>query len=262
MNFFALPEYLKYILFSQHKKGHGIHSPFVFDLVTKVLRNKTDDDIVRNIEDIRKRLQSDHRIIQVTDLGSGSKKLKTNKRRVSDITRYATVPKKYGLLLLNLAREFGKPAIVELGTSVGISTLYMAAGSPESMVYTIEGCPATSEIAKKNFHDAGITNIKIFTGSFEENIPEIIGSGLKPGMIFIDGNHRKEPVIEYFNKMASVSDSKTVIIIDDIYSSRGMKEAWNEIKTFEKVTLTVDIYRMGIVFFRKGMNRNHYIIRY
>ncbi len=262
MNFLAIFEYLKYILFSRHRKGHGIHSPFVFDLVTRVFRNKTDFGIVKNIEDVRKRMNSDHRIIHVTDLGSGSRKLKTNTRRVSDITRYATVPKKYGLLLSNLAAEFGKPAIVEFGTSLGMSTLYMAAGSPESVVFTMEGCPLTSEIAKKNFRDAGIPNIKMFTGPFEDIMPEIIERGIKPGMVFIDGNHRKEPVIDYFKKMASVSDSKTVIIIDDIYSSTGMKEAWNEIKKFEMVTATIDINRMGIVFFREGINRNDYIIRY
>jgi predicted O-methyltransferase YrrM len=262
MNFFAISEYLKYFLFSRHRRGHGIHSPFVFDLVTRVFRNKIDYGIVKNIEDIRKRMKSDRRIIRVTDFGSGSKRFKTNSRRVSEITRYVNVPKNYGLLLFNLASEFGKPAIVEFGTSLGISTLYLASGSPESVVYTMEGCPETSEIAKKNFNDTGIKNIKMFTGPFEDILPEIIETGLKPGMVFIDGNHRKEPVIDYFKKMASVSDSKTVIIIDDIYSSKGMKEAWNEIKTFKEVTLTVDIYRMGIVFFREGMIRNDYIIRY
>jgi predicted O-methyltransferase YrrM len=262
MTLFSITEYLRYLVLSGHKRGFGIHSPFVFDLVTRVFRNKINYVIVRNIEDVRKRMNSDHRMIHVTDLGSGSKKLKTNTRRVSDITRYATVPKKYGLLLLNLAAEFGKPAIVEFGTSLGISALYMAAGSPESVVYTMEGCPETSEIAKKNFRDTSIPNIKIFTGSFDDIMPEIIETGIKPGMVFIDGNHRKEPVIDYFKKMASVSDSKTVIIIDDIYSSTGMKEAWNEIKKFEMVTVTIDIYRMGIVFFREGMKRNDYIIRY
>lgn len=262
MTLFSIIEYLRYFIFSGHKRGHGIHSPFVFDLITRVFRNKIDSAIVKNIEDIRKRLKSDHRIIHVRDLGSGSEKLKTDNRRVSDITRYATVPKKYGILLFNLAEEFGKPSIVEFGTSLGISALYMAAGSPESVVYTMEGCPVTSEIAKKNFPDAGVNNIKLLTGSFEDIVPEIIGTGIKPGMVFIDGNHRKKPVIDYFRKMASVSDSKTVIIIDDIYSSKGMKEVWNEIKTFDKVTLTIDIHRMGIVFFREGINRNDYIIRY
>ncbi len=262
MNFFALSEYLKYFMFSGHRRGHGIHSPFVFDLVSRVFRNKIDYGIVKSIKETRKRLNSDNRLINVTDLGSGSKKLKTNKRKVSDIARYASIPERYGLLLLNLAAEFGRQAIVEFGTSLGISTLYMAAGSPDSVLYTMEGCPETAEIAKENFRKANIPNINLFIGPFEDVLPEIIETGLRPGMVFIDGNHRKEPVISYFKQIESVSDSKTIVIIDDIYNSTGMAEAWNEIKKFEKVTVTIDIGRMGIVFFREGINRNNYIIRY
>jgi len=262
MIFFSAAKYLKYILLSHHRKGHGIHSPFVFDLVLRVFRNKTDPDIVCNIEKVRKMLISDHRSIKVLDLGSGADKLKTNLRKVSDIARYSPVPGKYGALLSNLAAEFGKPLIVEFGTSFGISTMYMAASCPESIVYTIEGSPAIAEIAGQNFIDAKLDNVKLFTGSFEEVLPEIMNSGIKPGLVFIDGNHRKEPVLYYFKCMSKISDNKTVMIIDDIYYSKEMEEAWNEIKLDEKVSVTIDIFRMGIVFFRDGINHNDYTIRY
>ena len=262
MIFFRATKYLKYILLSRHRKGHGIHSPFVFDLVSRVFRNKIDPDIVCSIEKVRKRMISDRRSIIVKDLGSGSEKLKTNLRKVSDIARYSPVPGKYGVLLSNMAAEFGKPLIVEFGTSLGISTMYMAASCTGAIVNTVESCPATSEIAKENFKEAGIKNIEVFTGSFDEVLPVIINSNNKPGLVFIDGNHRKEPVINYFNQIAEISDNNTVIIIDDIYYSREMEEAWNEIKRYEKVSLTIDIFRMGIVFFREGVNHNDYIIRY
>jgi predicted O-methyltransferase YrrM len=262
MIFFSIAKYLKYILLSKHKKGHGIHSPFVFDLVSRIFRNKIDPYIVCNIEKARKRMISDQRSIIVKDFGSGSEKLKTNLRKVSDIARYSPVPKKYGALLSNMAAEFGNPLIVEFGTSFGISTMYMAASCPEAMVYTMEGCPATAEIASQNFDEAGLKNINIFAGSFDKVLPDITNTGIKPGLVFIDGNHRKEPVIDYFNKMAEISDNKTVIIIDDINYSKEMAEAWNEIKQIEKVSLTVDIFRMGIVFFREGIFHNNYIIRY
>ena len=168
MIFFSAAKYLKYILLSHHRKGHGIHSPFVFDLVSRVFRNKTDPDIVCNIEKVRKRLISDHRSIKVLDLGSGAGKLKTNLRKVSDIARYSPVPEKYGVLLSNMAAEFGKPVIIEFGTSLGISTMYMAASCTDTMVYTMEGCPAISEIAEDNLKEAGLKNIKLLTGSFDE----------------------------------------------------------------------------------------------
>jgi predicted O-methyltransferase YrrM len=262
MIFFRATKYLKYILLSKHRKGHGIHSPFVFDLVSRIFRNKIDPDIVCSIEKVRKKLISDRRSIIVKDLGSGSGLLKTNLRRVSDIARYSSVPAKYGVLLSNIAAEFGEPLIIEFGTSFGISTMYMAATCTGAIVNTVEGCPATSDIARENFKEAGIKNIEVFTGSFDEVLPVIINSNNKPGLVFIDGNHRKEPVINYFNQIAEISDNKTVIIIDDIYYSREMEEAWNEIKRYEKVSLTVDIFRMGIVFFREGINHNNYIIRY
>jgi predicted O-methyltransferase YrrM len=262
MIFFRATKYLKYILLSKHRKGHGIHSPFIFDLVTRVFRNKIDPAIVCTIEKVRNKLISDNRYIMVNDLGSGSEKFKTKLRKVSDIARYSPVPGNYGVLLSNMAIEFGKPLIVEFGTSLGISTMYMAAACPGAIVNTVEGCPVIAEIAKDNFKEAGLGNIKIFNGSFDEYLSFNINYNVKPGLVFIDGNHRKEPVINYFNQIAEISDNKTVIIIDDIYSSREMEEAWNEIKRNEKVSVTIDIFRMGFAFFREGVNHNDYIIRY
>jgi predicted O-methyltransferase YrrM len=262
MNFLNAVKYLKYILLSHHGRGYGIHSPFVFDLVTRVLRNKVDPDIVCTVEKVRKKMISDNRTILVNDMGSRSDLFKTNFRKVSDIARYSPVPGKYGELLSKMAVEFGKPLIIEFGTSVGISTLYMACSCTDTKVYTIEGCPATAEIARQNFSETGLNNIEIIEGSFDEVLPGLTNAGIKPGLVFIDGNHRKEPVIKYFNQMAELSDNKTVIIIDDINYSNEMREAWKEILMHGKISVTIDIFRMGIVFFREGINHNNYIIRY
>ena len=261
MNIISAVKYLKYILLSGHRKGHGIHSPFVFDLVSRVFRNKVDPDIVSIIEKTRKKMIHDNRSILVTDLGSRSDLTKTNLRRVSEIARYSPVPGKYGKLLSKMAGEFGKPLIIELGTSLGISTMYMAA-STDTTIFTIEGCKETAEIARQNFKEAGQNNIKIFEGPFDEVLPGLAETGVNPGLVFIDGNHRKEPVVKYFNKLAEISSDKTVIIIDDINYSNEMTEAWNEIKLHEKVSVSIDLFRMGIVFFREGINHNNYIIRY
>ena len=262
MIFFRATRYLKYILLSKHRKGYGIHSPFVFDLVSRVFRNKIDPDIVSNIEKVRKKMISDRRSVIVKDLGSGSELSKTNIKKVSDIARCSPVPAKYGVFLSNMAAEFGEPFIVEFGTSLGISTMYMAAACPGTVVNTVEGSPATSGIAEENFKSAGINNIKVFNGSFDEVLPVIINSNNKPGLVFIDGNHRKQPTVNYFNQITEISDNKMVIIIDDIYHSKEMEEAWNEIKRHKKISLTVDIFRMGIVFFREGINHYNYVIRY
>ncbi len=262
MKVYRIIKYLKYIFFSSHKRGHGIHSPFVFNIVLKVFRNKTSSDIVFKIESIRKRLISDTRIIEITDFGTGSEVRKGKIRRVSEIVRCSSIQEKYGKLLSGLAAEFGKTAIIEFGTSFGISTMYMAAGNRAAIVYTMEGSHEISEIAKENFVEAGLTNINILEGQFETLLPELEEKRINPGLVFIDGNHRKLATIEYFTRLIDLTDENSVIVIDDIYYSSEMGEAWKEIKENKRVSFTIDIYRMGLVFFRQGMTRNDYIIRY
>ncbi len=254
--------YINYHLFSRHRRGHGIHSPFVFDLVLQVFRNKIDPDVVLLIERLRKKLICDNRKIKVLDLGSGSSVIKSDLRKISDIAKYSSVPPKYGVLLTNLASEFGKQGIIEFGTSFGISTMYLASGCRDSVIYTMEGCPEISSIAAENFSAAKFDNIRLMTGPFDELLPEIKRKATGPGIVFIDGNHRKEPVLKYFSEMVEISDKNTVIVLDDIHLSDEMEEAWEEIKGIENVSFTIDLYRMGLVFFRKGMSHIDYVIRY
>jgi predicted O-methyltransferase YrrM len=262
MILFGALKYLKYILFSKHWKGHGIHSPFIFDLISRVFRNKIDHDIVCKIERTRKKMISDQRSLIVKDFGSGSEKSKASNKKVSTIARYSPVPKKYGVLLANLASEFGGSYMIEFGTSFGISTMYMAGGKQDAIVYTMEGSEAISEIAHDNFKANSLNNIMLLTGSFEELLPSIQRISGKPGLIFIDGNHRRDPLIDYFSRMIEISDNNTVMVIDDIHYSKEMEEAWDMIKKHERVTITVDICRMGLIFFREGLVPFDYIVRY
>lgn len=260
MDYFTAAKWLKYIMLSRHKYGHGIHSPFVFDLVTRVFRNNSGAGFVNTIETIRQGMLSDKRIITVNDLGAG--KMKSNKRSVSEIAGYSSVPSKYGVLLAGLAGEFGLPVIIEFGTSVGISTMYMAAASPRSRIFTIEGCTETAKIAEENFRKADLNNIILINGSFDEVIHSHRSIFISPGMVFIDGNHRKQPMIDYFTIISETSGPGTLIVFDDIYYSAETAAAWEAIKGKKNVTLSIDIFRMGLIFFRKSASRINYIIRY
>jgi predicted O-methyltransferase YrrM len=263
MIFFRAAAYLRYLILSSHRKGHGIHSPFVFDLVSRIFRNKLDHDIVLYIEKVRKKMISDQRIIEINDLGSGSVRNRKDKtRRVSEIARYSSVSKKHCILLSNMAREFGEPCIIELGTSLGISSMYMALNCPDTILHTIEGCSERAKIAAENFEQARIKNIILYNRSFDEVLPEILDLCPKPGLVFIDGNHRRESLLRYFSMIAERSDNRTVVMVDDIYLSPEMELAWNEIKVHSKVSVTIDVHSMGIVFFRKGINSNHFVVRY
>lgn len=262
MFFFRVQKYLRYKLFARHKRGYGVHSPFLYELIREVVRNKTLSPVVFTIERIRKKCIGDKRTIVINDLGAGSSVTKSNVRKVSSIARYSSLPKKYGLLLTNLASAFGKKRIIELGTCMGISTMYLAKGGGDAIVHTIEGSESIAQIAATNFADAGITNIKQHVGSFDDLLPEICQVVGTPGLVFVDGNHRKEPVLKYFNILADASDSETVIIFDDIYYSPGMAEAWEKIKADKRVSLSIDLYRMGIVFFKDGLSRGSCVLRY
>lgn len=261
MDIFSITQYLRYILISGHRNGHGIHSPFIYKIVSDVFRNKIDPHIVLNIEQIRKRLIAHKRSITVNDLGAGSKKMKSGNRKVSEIAKYSAIPSKYGKLLSNMAGFFGEPYIIELGTSLGISTMYMAS-STSSEIITVEGSKSLSEIALDNFVENGFRNIRLLNCSFEESFNLLEKQPVSPGLVFIDGSHRKEPTLKYFKKIADISDEKSVVIIDDIHYSYEMAEAWKIIKNFRNVSATIDIFRMGIVFFKKGVNKIDYVVRY
>jgi predicted O-methyltransferase YrrM len=260
MIWFRIFKFLKYSILSQHKYGHGIHSPFVFNLVSVVFRNKAAGSIVLTAEQIRKKMLTDQREVNVVDLGSGGKKL--NQRNVSEIAATSPVRPKYGKLLAKMAAEFGGNMILELGTSLGISTLYLAASRPDAEIYTIEGSADIADIARKNFEVAGMKNIKLLEGAFEDVLPAVKAMGKIPGLVFIDGDHRKAPLLRYFETITEIADCNTAVIVDDINHSDEMAEAWEILKKHPMVTVSVDVFQMGIIFFRKGITRIDYTIRY
>jgi predicted O-methyltransferase YrrM len=262
MNLYFAKRLIPYYLFSRHRKGHGIHSPFIFNLVSEVFNNKPEESIVKKVEKMRSDLRRDRRIIKFTDYGAGSLKLKCKERRVSDIVRYSAVRTYYGQLLSKLAKMNNGKSIIEFGTSLGISTMYMALGAPLSRVFTMEGCNEVAAIARTNFELCEINNVDLSIGRFEDVLDDILMKAEVPGMVFVDGNHLKEPVLKYIKRLKEIMDDDTILIVDDIHYSKEMEEAWDGIKQSEDVSVTIDILQMGLVFFRKGMSKQSYIIKY
>lgn len=262
MNIYTATKYLNYVLFSSHKKGHGIHSPFVFHLITKVFRNKINQDVVFKIEKVRQTMISDKRRIYLKDHGSGTEGSGKTLKKISEIVKYSAITERYGILLAALSREFGNPGIMAMGTSMGLSPLYLAAGSPDITVHLIEEYPEISGIAKDYIESSELKNISLYTGKFDEVIAEIGDKSIKPGLVFIDGDQNSEKMLKYFYQVAEMGDKNSLFVLNDINGSAEMGKAWKEIKKHDKVTLTVDIFRMGLVFFREGVSRYDYIIRY
>ncbi|MBI2269717.1 MAG: class I SAM-dependent methyltransferase [Bacteroidetes bacterium] len=252
--------YFKYLLRAQTK--HDVHSPFVFNLLTTVIQNNELYYLYGSIEKLRNELLNDPVEVQVTDLGAGSVVLKTGTRKISDITRHSLKSAKYSQLLFRLVNHFKPNTILELGTSLGITTLYMAIASSQTRVVSIEGSKTIAQYAKQNFEKLNIKNIQLTVGNFDDVLQSRLNELKHVDLVFFDGNHRKEPTLRYFGQCLQCAHNDSVFIFDDIHWSVEMEQAWEYIKKHDRVTLTVDLFFIGIVFFRKEQVKEHFVLRY
>ncbi len=252
--------YLRHRLKAQTR--HGLHSPFVYQLVDKVIYDFDHKDAYNSIEQIRSELLHDNRIITITDLGAGSHVNNSKKKQIRQLAKNALKPAKLAQLIHRLANEFKPRNIVELGTCLGITTAYLATAVPSAKVTSIEGCPETALVAKENLAKLHIQNASILTGNFDQVLPGFIAKEKTLDLIYVDGNHRKEATLSYFNLCLPALHEGSVMIFDDIYWSKGMEAAWEEIKAHPQVTVTIDLFWIGLVFFRTGQAKEHFRIRF
>jgi len=256
-------KYIRYYLQASNGKGHGIHSPFVFDFITNVLNDKRNFYAYSQIENLRQELLTDNNIINVEDFGAGSSNAKTNQRKICDIAKHAAKNKKLGQLLFRITNYYQPKNMIELGTSLGISSAYLASANINSKLITIEGSPKIAEIAKRNMQYLGLNNIQSITGNFDWKLPDVLRNTSSVDLAFIDGNHRKEPTVNYFIQLLERASDQSIFIFDDIHWSKEMEEAWEHIKQSPQVTLTIDLFFIGLVFFRKDFKaKQDFILRF
>lgn len=260
MIFNFISDYLKHRLTS--KTRHGTHSPFVYQLTDEVIYDFQSTNDYKTVERQRKKLFNDHSIITVTDLGAGSHLNKSKTKRVSQIAKNALKSPRLAQLIYRLAKD-NKPAhIVELGTCLGITTAYLSKACPNADILTIEGCPETAKKAYQNFRELELDNVELRVGNFDTLLPVVIDESSRLDFVYIDGNHRKDATINYFNWCLPKVHEESLLIFDDIYWSKGMKEAWEEIKQHPDVTVTIDLFWIGLVYFRKGQAKEHFKIKF
>ncbi|MDB5202493.1 MAG: class SAM-dependent methyltransferase [Ferruginibacter sp.] len=244
-------KYLKYYTRASNSKGHGVHSPFVFDFIKLIKNDRENYPAYKAIEPLRAKLLADENFILVEDFGAGSTVLKTNKRQVSRMAASSLKPKKFAQLLFRMVKYYQPASILELGTSFGITTAYLATANPAAKVHTLEGAIDVARRANENFIALGLTNIRIWSGRFLTTLPQVLSVQDKFDFVFVDGNHRKIPTLEYFQLLLQHSHDQTIIVFDDIHWSEEMEEAWAAIIAHEAVTLSIDLFFIGIVFLRK-----------
>ncbi len=294
---YRVSSWLKHQLTARNTGGHGVHSPYLFEWVRMVMSDKNTYYVWDEIEEIRQEMLKDTRELEFVDYGSGgplptspSKGRSANMRRVCDIAKGSLARRKEAQLLARLVGWLGRPlltspsrggigdeasedrkglTIVELGTSLGVTTAYLAAMDSRNKVVTYEGCPAVAEVARANWEKLGLSNIACVVGEITVDSLQLAVDSLQLtvdslsgiDVVFIDANHTCEATLTYFNALASRVHEKSVVVVDDIHYNEDMEKAWKAICADERVTTTMDLYRMGLVFFDKHYWRKHYKMR-
>jgi predicted O-methyltransferase YrrM len=227
-----------------------MHSPFVFDFILNVLNNKSGYQAPAEIENLRAQLLTDKREIEIQEMGAGSRTSSSNKRAVREIARSALKSKRLARVLFRLAKHYQPKNVIELGTSLGLTTAYISKAIPSFQIISVEGNPPTAAIAEENFQKLSCSNIRVIQGNFDTVLPAILDQFPVIDLAYIDGNHRYQPTINYFHQLLTKSDANTILVFDDIHWSDEMEKAWEEIKSHPSVQYTIDIFFLGFVFFR------------
>jgi predicted O-methyltransferase YrrM len=260
---FQLFAYLRYWVRSGN--AHGLHSPFIFGLYTTVICHDGKFGAFGPIEARRRELLRSTQRLQVTDFGAGSQVAGAGGRQRSlrAIARHAAKPPRLAQLLFRLVNHFQPATILELGTSLGLTTAYLAAADSRNQVITFEGCPNTAAVARETFAKLHLRNVELVLGNLDHTLPATLAGLAKPvDFVFFDGNHRYEPTLRYFEQCLGKAHEDSVFVLDDIHWSAEMEQAWEAIKAHPAVTVTVDLFYVGLVFFRKKQPRQDFWLRF
>ena len=242
--------------------AHGLHSPFVFGLYTSVVQHTGQYRAYAAIEARRRQLLSSPYSISVTDFGAGSHSDAGPQRGVADIARTAAKPRKLAQLLFRLVNYLRPATILELGTSLGLTTAYLAAADSRSRVVSFEGCPNVAAVARETFATLQLANVEVVEGNIDNTLaPALAALGASVDFVFFDGNHRYEPTLRYFEQCLAHRTDNSTFVFDDIHWSEEMERAWEAIKAHPEVRLTVDLFYFGLVFFRQKQPKQHFWLR-
>lgn len=254
---YQIKKHLQFLWYSTNQ--HGVHSPFVFDFVTKCLYNKKDYTNYSILKKYRQSLLQNKEKIKVNEFGAGSRVFKSENREISKIAKYAGASLKRMKLLYRVVNYFKPNEILELGTSLGLATAALSSSNTATTT-TLEGCIETARIAKMELNKLdSIGDIQFMIDDFNQSFKSV--QNKKFDLIYFDGNHSKQATLAYFEALLSTKHNDSLWIFDDIYWSSDMVEAWGIIKKHPHVTITIDCFWLGFVFFRKEQEKENFKIR-
>ncbi len=246
-------KYVKYRLTAGNK--HSVHPPTLFKFAEQVLQ-KSSQIKYRSAESERRRLKRSKQILNFVDFGKSGILLQ---KAVSDIAKHSLKPPKYAKLLCKIVAHQKAKNVLELGTSLGITTAYLAYNK-ETNVTTLEGDPSVVRIAETVWNQLGLTNIRSIIGPFEKTLDKVITK--QYDIIYIDGNHRLAPTLRNFDKLLQASHSKTLFIFDDIHYSEEMEKAWRCLQADDRISSTIDLFFIGIVYIDPSLSKQNFTLRF
>lgn len=241
---------------------YSLQSPFIYHFYTQVIELNSVSHDFSPIENLRQDLIRDNRTIDVLDLGVGSKVLKGKTRKVSSIARTSLSSSKFSQFLFKIILNRNPHNALELGTSFGINTIYLAKAKPTMPVYTFEGCPSIANIASQNFKKLECENISLIQGNLDQTLSVTLQQLDTIDIVYFDANHTKEATLQYFSLCLEKTNPRSIFIFDDIHQSKEMNEAWKEISTNHKITMSIDIFDAGLIFFEEGLQKKKYILNF
>lgn len=256
-DFFQIKTYLNYWLDSVNE--HSLHSPFLYDLYTKVINVEPTPDL--EIEKLRFDLLKTHREIDVEDLGVKSRHFNNAKRKISEVAETSLSSIRLSSLYYRLVEYAEAKTIVELGTSFGLNTLYLAR-KKGAKIYTFEGSDSIAEVAGDTFTFSGAKNIELIKGNINSTLYSTLSRIPKVDFAFIDANHQYDATRKYFEELLMKVHHKSILVIDDIHGNAGIHKAWKEICQHDLVHTTMDLYRCGILFFDPSLTKQHVVLQF
>lgn len=251
-------KYFIHFFTARHTNGFGVHSPFVYQFVTSLLSEKHYFYKFSEIEAVRESLKVDKRQIDITDFGTGNDRVES----VQSVLKKVVKNKKQGQLLYRIINYFKLRNVLELGTSLGVTTAYLASSTKDVKCVTLEGCPQIAQIATENFQKLGLSNIELVVGNIDSTLEVVLESIQSLDFVFIDANHRSEALLRYFDQCVPKMHKNSILVLDDIYLTEDMENAWKIIKANQNVIATIDLFHLGVVFFNTDLHKKHYKVRY
>ncbi len=232
------------------KVVYDLHGPTAYQFAVRILEDRRHYYRFEEIEKLRKTLLQAKEVVPPSDWGAGSKK---RGHTLADIVRHSACSPALGRMLFKTSLLYRPQTLLELGSSLGLSALYLSGGALQARFRGIEGHPYLCRKAEEHLKQFNTPDARVLCGAFRQKLPEVLKELGQVDLVYFDGDHRHEATLELFRTVLPHRSENAVFVFDDIHWSKGMSRAWEEIRHQPEVKLSIDIWRAGFLFFGRHL---------